>query len=203
MARSRCASTQFVRLKGIGAADEVRPGLRTGARRIFEPRSLRGQSAPPGATADGADRAYRPTMDHPSPIVRDLKLRDIMREEVLTATTSEAATAAWSRMRAAGVDHVVVVHDDGKIVGVLSLHDLSGPRGGFRRRMGRKVGDLMRPDARTSTPDTSVARAARLMRQYRIGCLPVVRRGRLAGLVTTWDLLRLLAESPRKGAQRA
>ena len=69
--------------------------------------------------------------------------------------------------------------------------------------MGRKVGDLMRPDARTSTPGTSVSRAARLMRQYRVGCLPIVTRGRLAGLVTTWDLLRLLAESPPKGAQRA
>lgn len=142
-------------------------------------------------------------MDHPFPIARDLKLRDIMLENVTTATTSEAASAAWSRMRSAGVDHLVVVDDDGKIVGILSLHDLSGPHGGFRRRMGRKVGDLMRPDARTSTPGTSIARAARLMRQYRVGCLPVVTRGRLAGLVTTWDLLRLLAENPRRGAQRA
>ena len=145
----------------------------------------------------------RKTVQRSAPIVHGPTLRDIMHKDVMTATTSEAAAAAWTRMRAADVNHVVVVDDDGKIVGVLSLHDLSGPHGGFRRRMGRKVGDLMRPDARTSTPDTTVTRAARLMCQHRIGCLPLVTRGRIAGLVTTWDLLQLLAESPREGARRA
>jgi acetoin utilization protein AcuB len=119
-----------------------------------------------------------------------MHVRDILDVKVAIASPHESASAAWERLQALGTDHVVVVKD-GRVVGVVSRQDLSGPSGGAHRRMGRRVGDLMR-DAVTATPSTSVARAVALMRRPGVTCLPVIERGKLAGIVTVPRLLRLL-----------
>ena len=58
-----------------------------------------------------------------------------------------------------------------------------------------KVADLMARDPIAAAPDTTAQEAARLLRQHRISCVPVVQDGRLVGIVTTRDLSgRVLAE---------
>ena len=121
-----------------------------------------------------------------------MKLREIMNGDVLTATPEESASTAWDRMRTLGADYLVVLRGT-DILGVLSWHDLTGPAGGAHRRMGRRVGDLMRRDLVTAGPGTSVARAASSMRRHRVGCLPILDRRKLVGIVTASDLLGLLA----------
>jgi CBS domain-containing protein len=122
---------------------------------------------------------------------RLLKLRDILDAHPVTASPHESAGVAWERLKATDADHLVVLRD-GKIVGVLSRHDLDGPAGGTRRRMGRQVGDLMRRDVVTATPGTSVRRGSMRMRRRGVGCLPVVAGSRLVGVVTTSRLLAVL-----------
>jgi acetoin utilization protein AcuB len=123
---------------------------------------------------------------------RDLRVRDVMRTDVATGARGETATQAWTRMRARGVDDMVVVEDD-EVVGTLDARDLSGPTGGTHRRMGRTVGDLMHGDPALATPRTTIARAAALMRKRKVACLPVVERGKLVGLVTTHEMLGVLS----------
>jgi CBS domain-containing membrane protein len=50
----------------------------------------------------------------------------------------------------------------------------------------------MHEDVVTATPASSVRRAASLMRRRGIGCLPVVERDRLVGIVTVSQLLAVL-----------
>ena len=58
-----------------------------------------------------------------------------------------------------------------------------------------KVADLMVRNPVSATPDTTAQDAARLMRQHRISCVPVVTGETLVGIVTTRDLSgRVLAE---------
>jgi CBS domain-containing protein len=120
-----------------------------------------------------------------------MKVREIFQGDPPTAAPDESAASAWERMNDIGVDHLVVLNED-EITGVLSRHDLGGPSGGTHRRMGRRVADLMRRDVITTSPNANVRRASALMRRHKIGCLPVVERGRLVGLVTRTDLLALL-----------
>lgn len=122
---------------------------------------------------------------------RLLKLSDILDAHPLTASPHESAGAAWERLKATDADHLIVLRD-GKIVGVLSRHDLDGPAGGTRRRMGRRVGDLMRRHVVTATPGTSVRGGSMRMRRRGVGCLPIVVGGRLVGVVTTSRLLAVL-----------
>jgi len=54
---------------------------------------------------------------------------------------------------------------------------------------------MMTAYAVKATPDMPVRQAANVMRGWNIGCLPVIEAdGKLAGIVTVSDLLRLLAE---------
>ncbi len=143
--------------------------------------------APSSSDAGSRSRKFGATAPATSPT----RVGDVLRAGPATAAPDESATGAWERMRELGVEHLVVLHQ-GEVVGVLSAHHLSGPFGGVHRRMGRRVADLMTTDVVTVSPSTDLRRAARLMRSRRVGCLPVVARGRLVGALTTADLLALL-----------
>jgi CBS domain-containing protein len=123
------------------------------------------------------------------------EVREILSSPVITATPHEPADDAWTRMRAHQVHHLVVV-SEGHIVGLLDARDLSGPNGGATRRMGRRVADLMVGDVVPVSPRTSIARAAAVMQEQEILCLPVVERGELVGVITAFDLLGVLAKEP-------
>jgi acetoin utilization protein AcuB len=62
------------------------------------------------------------------------------------------------------------------------------------------VGACMARDPITVTPDTNVGEAARLMRDRKIGGLPVVQGGQLVGIVTKMDVLNCFIELLEIGA---
>ena len=64
------------------------------------------------------------------------------------------------------------------------------------------VRDIMTPAAYTIPHDTPVSRVAQTMVAGRIHRLLVTRQGRLAGIVTSLDLLKLLGPEPRPAARQ-
>jgi CBS domain-containing protein len=56
--------------------------------------------------------------------------------------------------------------------------------------------DFMTPDPITISPDATIAEAARIMLEHKIGGLPVVKDSRLVGMITETDLCRLLMSQP-------
>jgi acetoin utilization protein AcuB len=120
-----------------------------------------------------------------------MKVRELVHGEPPTAAPDESASSAWERMHEARVNHLVVLKE-GRVVGLVSREDLSGPSGGSHRRMGRRVADLMRREVPTVSPGTDLRRAVARMRRHSVACLPVVERGRLVGAITVSDLLALL-----------
>ncbi len=56
------------------------------------------------------------------------------------------------------------------------------------------VGACMTPNPITVTPDTSVEDAARLMRDRKVGGLPVTQGNELVGIITETDVLNYLIE---------
>ncbi|MCI0569503.1 MAG: CBS domain-containing protein [Myxococcaceae bacterium] len=63
----------------------------------------------------------------------------------------------------------------------------------------RRVAELMTRDVVTLKEMDNLARIDELLRQERVRHLPVVRDGKLVGLVTHRDLLRALAKSAAEG----
>ncbi len=59
-----------------------------------------------------------------------------------------------------------------------------------------KVHEIMTPNPRTVEGKATVREAARIMREHRVGGLPVLDGDRLIGMVTDSDLLALLSTRP-------
>jgi len=68
-----------------------------------------------------------------------------------------------------------------------------------QRMLGTTVGDIMTRSPVTVTPDTPVAQIAALMDQEKVHTLPVVKAGKMVGIIGKMDLIRAVALS-RSGA---
>jgi CBS domain-containing protein len=52
----------------------------------------------------------------------------------------------------------------------------------------------MTNDVITTTPETPLVDAAKLMHERKLGCLPVLEGGRLVGILTEGDFVALVAK---------
>lgn len=125
-----------------------------------------------------------------------MRLAEFMTTDVIAIRPDDDAEYAWSLMQTKGVRHLVVM-DRKHVIGVLSDRDLGG-RAGRAVRRGRTVEELMSRDVVEADPSTTIRQAANLMRGRTIGCLPIVDRGRVVGIVTITDILDQLG----RGATR-
>jgi acetoin utilization protein AcuB len=119
----------------------------------------------------------------------------------LTVTPRNAIRTAVNLMREGGFRRLPVV-DRGRLVGIITDRDLR--RAANSPFVVREqwydnfildhieVGSCMTPNPVTISPTEPVAEAARLMRNHKIGGLPVVSEGQLIGIVTETDLLDFL-----------
>lgn len=125
-------------------------------------------------------------------------VRDIMREKVVTISASDTLSTVEDIMRLGGVRHLPVVRA-GRLVGVVSERDLLrvslsnlNESGTDERRAFLYLLEIERAMSAPPIvvgPSATVDKAARLMAENKIGCLPVVEGEELVGLVTATDLL--------------
>ena len=123
-----------------------------------------------------------------------------MARDLLTVTPDTPVTLATKRMAERRVRHLLVVSPDDatKLLGLVSSHDLylaadSGIHPLSPRALDREqhtIGEVMTPRPFSIPSNTSIAAAARILRDKKFGCLPVVDHGRLVGVLTEHDLLR-------------
>ena len=137
-------------------------------------------------------------------------VQEVMTTPVVTATEAMPFRDLAALLYAGDIGAVPVVAPTGQVLGLVSRPDLIpkaaglatpaglypafGPRRRERRRaLARTAGELMTTPAVTVAPQATVEQAARLMRRHRVGRLPVTfpLTGRLAGIVTRSDLLRV------------
>jgi CBS domain-containing membrane protein len=133
----------------------------------------------------------------------DMQVKDIMAREVATLGRNDTLDLADDLMRLDRIRHLPVL-DDGRVVGVVSQRDLF--RSGLALALGYgeraqktllktiRVKEVMSEPAITIAPEATVKEAARLMIEHKIGCLPVVDRQALVGIVTETDILRYVVD---------
>ena len=130
-----------------------------------------------------------------------LRVRDVMSTEVTTVERNEKLVEAERLMNVERIRHIPVVDDSGDLVGIISQRDLF--YGALMRALGygsRQRDQLldqyvaknaMTSDVQTTTPDTPLSDAAKLMKEKRIGSLVVVDGDRIAGILTEGDFVSL------------
>ncbi|MFO7640266.1 MAG: CBS and ACT domain-containing protein [Candidatus Competibacteraceae bacterium] len=122
----------------------------------------------------------------------------IMTRDVVQVAEDTRLPQLAALMRDHHIRHLPVVRE-GRLVGLVTSHDLErvSPSpittlsvGEANYLLGKlTAARIMRAQVITCAADTLVEEAARLLRQEKIGCLPVIENGKLVGILTHEDLL--------------
>jgi CBS domain-containing protein len=137
------------------------------------------------------------------------RVKDVMTSEVKALRRDEQLTLADDLMKLGRIRHLPVLDEDGKrVVGVVTqrdlLHGALAQAIGYGERARRKllenlvIMEVMTAHPITTTPDTPLAEAARVLMERKIGCLPVIENDRLVGILTEGDFVALYAQEGQK-----
>lgn len=125
-----------------------------------------------------------------------------MTKKVFTVSPDDSVTDAAKLMKEKGIKHIPVLKN-GKLKGIISDRDIKefSPSKATTLDMYElhylfaktKVRDVMKTMVVTTSPETPVEKAAMVMYDNAIGCLPVVAEaGRLVGIISDRDIFNVL-----------
>jgi acetoin utilization protein AcuB len=106
----------------------------------------------------------------------------------VTITGSMKAKQALNEMEELQLRHFPVVDDNEQLVGIVAEKDL------LRADGNALVQEIMTSKVVTVTEYTTLEEAARIMADQRISSLPVMRNGKLVGIITETDLFLIFLE---------
>ena len=130
-------------------------------------------------------------------------VKERMSKPVISVPPEMPILDALNLMRREHIRRTPVLKD-GRLVGIVSTTDLlnASPSDATTLSVWEmnylvskiKVRDVMTEEVRTIHEDTPIEEAARIMADNKIGGLPVVRDGKVVGLITETDLFKILLE---------
>ncbi len=138
--------------------------------------------------------------------------KDLMTSKVVTVGTGNSIWHAAQKMLDHDVSGLPVVDDSGRLAGMLTQGDLLhrielgtetaavAPEerlGAYVRAHSWNVGDVMTATVISAGEETPIHAVATLMDRHRIRRMPVVRDGKLVGIISRKDLLRVIAAARR------
>ncbi|MDG4887934.1 MULTISPECIES: CBS domain-containing protein [unclassified Mesorhizobium] len=152
-----------------------------------------------------------------------MQARDIMTTPVVTITASASVAEAADLMLTRNIRCLPVVGDDGSLTGVISEGDflrrgelgtrrarprwlefLVGPgklADEYVRSSSRRVAEVMTTGVVSAAPGASLAEIVDLMATYDIKNVPILDAGKIVGIVSRSDLMRILLRTlPKSGS---
>lgn len=143
-----------------------------------------------------------------------MRAQDVMTRDLVTIPPGTPLDAIARLFAERGISGAPVVDQDGRLLGLVTESDLmrriaapeDRPRGwlreaftpagrqaaSFARTHGRTARDVMTTALVTAEEDTPIAHIAKMMEERGIRRVPVLREGKLAGIVARADLVRAL-----------
>jgi CBS domain-containing protein len=146
-----------------------------------------------------------------------MKALDVMVRDVVTVRPSDSVAEAVRLLAEHDVSALPVVDSNENVVGVISEADLlhreeigtektrpwwleavtpaSTLAGEFVKSHGRRVDEVMSTDVVSAAEDTPLGEIATILERYRIKRVPILRSGKLVGVVSRSNLIQALASS--------
>ncbi len=115
---------------------------------------------------------------------------EAMTKDVLTVDPADTIGEAAEKMQDGNVGAVVVVEDLVRIAGIITERDLMRAVAQRARAAEARVRQWMTADPVTTEPETPVEEALAIMFSRHFRHLPVVKDGRVLGIVSLRDLAR-------------
>ncbi len=131
-------------------------------------------------------------------------VKDRMTPNPVTITPDTSFPEAYRIIREKGIRHLPVVDKEEKLVGIVARTDLlhASPSATTTLSLfeinyllaNLHVREVMSSPPITVPEDAPLEEAARVMVEKKIGCLPVMRNGILAGMITETDIFETFVE---------
>ena len=128
-----------------------------------------------------------------------MRIKDVMQPKVITVAPGTPVRDAFALMQAGGFRHLPVLDGQRNIVGIVSDRDLRAVGSTFKNpdtgadeflvTEDKSVDTIMVADPVCASPNDSIARATKIIRDKRIGCLLVTESERLVGILSYLDIL--------------
>ncbi len=136
-------------------------------------------------------------------------VRTFMTAQVQTLSSKDRLLEAALLLRSSHIRHIPIV-DESEIVGILSDRDIQRCAPSMLARVSAEeynavfeetlINRVMTREPLRISADAPLNEAVALLREKKLGCLPVVENGKLVGIITKADmltaLLRMLETSP-------
>ena len=128
--------------------------------------------------------------------MNNIKVKDVMVKEVLTAEKEESLLSIVERLHKHRMGAIVIVNREKSPIGIVTERDIIRAILAYRSGMTEKQAqDIMSAPLLTVEPDESIEPVASLMTLNRVRRIPVVKGGELQGIVSYRDLTNALRKS--------
>ncbi len=118
-------------------------------------------------------------------------VEQFMATDLFTVRPEDVVDLAASLMNWRHIRHVPVEDSKGHLVGIVSHRDLLELLVTSKPENETVIRDVMKSNPITVKPESSSLEALMIMREKNIGCLPVVKGGKLVGMITAHDFLEV------------
>lgn len=136
-----------------------------------------------------------------------MRVAELMTSKVFTVEPHDLIDRVFFLIHYEKIRHIPVI-EKGKLVGIVSDRDLYkalGPKSNSNavetnkdhtqlHVVSQKVTHIMHRGVFTVTPETLASEAAAMMVEHRIGALPVLENGKLVGILSATDILRVFSK---------
>ncbi|RLJ03326.1 MAG: hypothetical protein DRP11_01060 [Candidatus Aenigmatarchaeota archaeon] len=127
--------------------------------------------------------------------MESIPVEKVMTKNVITINPESSALDAAELMKENNIGSVVVVDKENHPIGILTTTDLMKRVTAENLRASDvKISDIMSKGIKTTAPDEELNEVSRRMSREGIKRLPVVKDGKLVGLITYRDILRISPE---------
>lgn len=130
-----------------------------------------------------------------------LTVRDIMTKELVTLKDTDSVSDARRIMGEEHIRHLPIINEAGDLVGILSQRDVLAAMVSVLADMDQSaidtmeaaipIRELMTTAMTTMQEDTWLRDAGLTLLELKLGCLPVLSNGRLVGILTETDFIKL------------
>lgn len=124
-----------------------------------------------------------------------ITIEDIMTASLYTLKASSTIEEASSLMKEKSIRHIPIVNDFGRLLGLVSQRDVMAATSSVAQHhpedLCTSLTYIMQRKLITIERHCKLAAAARLMRENKIGCLPVLENEMLVGIVTDTDFVTI------------
>lgn len=127
-------------------------------------------------------------------------VEEIMKTNVSTLSTNNTIADAIKLMDEKKIRHIPITNEDQNVVGLITDRDIRDATPSIfyseehRDILDKPLHTIMRTDIITGHPLDFVEEITAVFYEHHISCLPILKEGKIAGILTETDLLRTLVE---------